>query len=356
MKHTGYQGVVKDAYQRVCLRMSAHEFLQPDMWKKTYDLVSAYMLRHILLEIDLKDTSLDYQQLDVQCTALKDLTLSEEKVVFTCEVANYERDNVVIRAVMAHIKPTVVLLKRCATRTKTLTMIKYLAQDTDNLAEEFHKEGEASADENNNDINTEEPTLGARKKMILKAPVVPVALGVSCLEELEKQYALDAHRGVIRAMCLGPVCYPNLFTCTIDLLHTRECMHQCHSSICVPFCLFLSLSPRHSVYFLTDCLFVAFSTILFVLGNAYVTIDSFEADHMRGLGKFVKKYNRPAPAIVTKALLELGAIVCIDRTLIDDEIFYNSILRLAHPFTHMQVCYMKKHRVSVLFMFLDFYS
>ena len=36
-------------------------------------------------------------------------------------------------------------------------------------------------------------------------------------------------------------------------------------------------------------------------------------------------------------LLELGAIVCVDRTLIDDESFYSDIMRLAHPFTHMQV-------------------
>ena len=157
VKHTGYQGVVKDAYQRICLRMPAHEFLNPDMWKKVEDLVSAYMLRHILLEVDLKDSSLDYQHLEEQCSTLRDLTLPEEKLIFTCEVANYERDNTAIRKVMTHITPTVVLLKRCATRNKTLTMLKYLASDTSDLAEEGKKEAD---DEYNKEYsrNTEENT------------------------------------------------------------------------------------------------------------------------------------------------------------------------------------------------------
>ena len=227
-------------------------------------------------------------------------------MIFTCEVANYERDNTAIRDVMMHINPTVVLLQRCATRNKTLTMIKYLAQDTDNLAEEIRQRDEVhvGVDENTMDHiegegEREEESAAkqqVKSKVVVKAPVIPVALGASCLEEVERQYALDAQRGVLRAMCLGPVSFPNLFTCTFDLLHTREC-------------------------------------------NAYVTIDSFDADHMRGLGKFVKKYKRPAPAILAKILMELGAIVCIDRALMDEETFYSAILRLVHPFTHLQVGY-----------------
>jgi hypothetical protein len=324
VKHTGYQGVIKDTYQRICLRMPAHEFLDPEMWKKVEDLVSAYMLRHLFLEVDLKDSSLDYRHLEDQCSALRDLTLPEEKIVFTCEVANYERDNTAIKKVMMHIKPEVVLLKRCETRNKTLTMIKYLSIDTDDLAEEGKKETDEYNKEEENNNDNEENERGNENELgdkhhhhdhdhhhhheeavrtaaadvpgtISKVPVVrPVALGASSLVDEERQYVLDAHRGVIRAMCLGPVLFPNLQTCTIDLLHTREC-------------------------------------------NVYMTIDSFDDDHVRGLGKFTKKYKRPAPAILTKVLLELGAVVCIDRLLIDQECFYSDILRLVHPFTYLQV-------------------
>jgi hypothetical protein len=310
VKYTGYQGVVKDSYQRICLRMPATEFLEPVMFNKVRDLVSAYMLRHILLEVDLKDSTLDYNHLYDNCTILKDLTLPEEKVIFTCEVANYERDNTAIKSVMECIQPTVVMLKRCATRNKTLTMMKYLAQDTADIAElqvqtvknsEHEGEGNEGHDETGGEQEdggenvTSSAPLTTPQPSKSKAPAIPVALGASGLIDEEKQYVLDAQRGTIRAMCLGPVTYPNLFTVSIDLLHSREC-------------------------------------------NAYVTLDSFDDDHTRGLGKFVKKYKKPAPAIIAKALLELGAVVCVDRTLIDNEFFYSDIMRLAHPFTHMQVC------------------
>jgi len=286
--------------------MPAHELLDPVMFNKVEDMVSAYMLRHVLLEIDLKDSSLDYMHLNKNCTILRDLTLPEEKLVFTCEVANYERDNTAIKQVMENINPTVVLLKRLESRNKTLTMMKYLVQDTADLAEAALRSQQAkeNANEENKEENKGEDINSNQEQVVeepvtpppatkARAPVTPVALGASCLVDEEKQYVLDAQRGNIQALCIGPVTFPNLMTCTIDLLHTREC-------------------------------------------NAYVTLDSFDDDHTRGLGKFVKKYKKSAPAIIAKALLELGAVVCVDRLLIDHESFYSDIMRLAHPFTHLQ--------------------
>lgn len=113
----------------------------------------------------------------------------------------------------------------------------------------------------------------------------------------ERQYALDAYRGVMRAMCLGPVSFPNILSVAIDTLHSREC-------------------------------------------NAFVTIDNIHDEHLtQGLSRFVKKYKKPAAAILAKALLELGAIVCIDKKLMDEEIFTSDVMRLAHPFTHVPVSF-----------------
>ena len=303
VKYTGYQGVVKDYYQRICLRMTAQQFLDPVMMNKVEDLVSAYMLRHILLEIDVKDSSLDYVLVGDQCSSLRDLTLPEEKLVFTCELANYFRENTAFKTIMKLINPSVVLLKRCTSRNKTLSMIKHLAQETQLLYEEENDEymREKSKQENeeiNNESVDDQVDQGQQDigqlSIAKKTDAQRVVLGASSLIDEERQYVVDAHRGVIRAMCLGPVHFPDLRTFTIDLLHSREC-------------------------------------------NVYMTIDSFEEENMRGLGKFVKKYERPAPAILTKVLLELGAVVCIDSSLIDQEAFYSDIMRLAHPFTPLQV-------------------
>lgn len=298
VKYTGYQGVVKDTYQRICLRMTALDLLDPVMFHKVYDLVSAYMLRHVLLEIDLKDSSLDYRLLRDNCSVLKDLTLAEEKLIFTCEVANFERDNTVFKEVMNNVKPTVVLLKRGATRNKTLTMMKYLSLEIDNMAEETKRREQDAEVYGHGPVGDQhmhdEREVRARPPIKAKAPVIPVALGVSCLLDEERQYILDAHRGTIRAMCLGPVSFPNLLTCIIDLLHSREC-------------------------------------------NTYVTLNNLDDEPLKGLGKFAKKYNRSVPSVLGKVLLDLGAIVCVDRALIDHEGFYDGIMRLAHPFTHLQV-------------------
>lgn len=290
IKHTGYHGVVKDSYQRVCLRMPIHEFSESGMFNKLHDLVSGYMLRHIFLELDLKDSSLDYDQLETLCTTLKDLTLPEEKVIFTVEVANYERDNAVIRKVVTHIKPAVILLKRCANRNKTIYMLKNLAVDTADLAEEERQKEAGEATGSSQEDQCESMAAAGVSRAAPSAAI----LGVSGLPADERQHVLDEQRGVVRAMCLGVASFPHMHTCTLDLLHTREC-------------------------------------------NAYITIDSFDDEHTRGLAKFAKKYERPAAAVLVKALLELGAVVCIDRSLVDQECFYSDILRLVHPFTHLQV-------------------
>lgn len=271
VKHTGSSGVVPDAFHRLCVRLTVEEFLQRESFLSVEELVRLpkHRLRHLLLEVDLKDRSVDYHSIRERCEALRAMTRAEERLVFTCEVSNYERDNQGIKDVMESIQPSVILLKKCSNRNKTLHIMKYLVADTNEMILEREKAQEDS-------------------------PTYPLALGVSGLEPEERQYVLDDQRGTVRAMCLGTIRFPNVQSCAVELLHSRNC-------------------------------------------NAYLTIDDLSEDHLSGLSKFEKKYSRPAGSVLVKILLELGAIVCIDWKLVSGDTFRSHILRLAHPFTHLQV-------------------
>jgi len=188
---TGTTGVVRDSYQRVCLRLSVQEFMEDECFNKLQEYVGGFNLRHIFIEFDISMNNLcvdvNLSAVQSSMSVLQDMTLPEEKLVFTCEIVNYTTENDIAASIIDYLSPNVIVVRRLSTRDSTLEAISSV--------------GVILEQQNSKHIH----------------------IGVSGLELDEVQYCLDAKRGVIKFICMGAHQYPNLKVHHIELAHSRGC-------------------------------------------------------------------------------------------------------------------------------------
>lgn len=185
-KFTGTTGVVRDSYQRVLVKLSIHDFMTDSCFTKLNDYVGAYQLRHVYLVFDLDKKNIDISKIKARMDALLSLTLNEEKLIFSCELVNFQNSDL-LRDIIQILSPSTLLVQRIATRDMTLSAID---------------------------------TLASVLSLLEKTDVV---IGVSGLLECEMQYCIDARRQVLRLIHLGEYSANNMRANMIELAHSRGC-------------------------------------------------------------------------------------------------------------------------------------
>ena len=176
-------------FSRIVQKMDIMDLLDQNWYSMLSEYVSGYHLRHLLIGWDIS-TSLppsDIAEIHSNLTALRDMTLPEEKIVYTLEIINYADNASEIETLLQTIQPSVLILRRLGSREVTLGAIETLSV----LLSSFGSNS--------------------------------IALGISGVPSSEIQYYMNSTRGLISLVCLGNQQYPMIEVHAAEIAHSQGC-------------------------------------------------------------------------------------------------------------------------------------